>query len=66
METIEDMYKRIESFYEQIKSHKGKNILIVSHSGVGRLTHFYFNGVPDDGDYSNFKIDNAKIMEINF
>lgn len=66
MESIPEMFDRISSFYEEIlDNHKGKNILIVSHRGVGRLTHFYFNGKPSDGDYSNFEIGNAKVMCID-
>lgn len=67
MESIPQMFDRVASFYDELKKkYFGKNILIVSHSGVGRLTHFYFNGKPQDGDYSNFKIENAKVMEIEF
>ena len=64
MESIQKMFKRIASFYDDIlQKEKGKNILIVSHSGVGRLTYFYFIGTPKDGDYSNFKLDNANVMK---
>ena len=65
METIPQMFDRVVSFYDDLKNnYKGKNILIVAHSGVGRLMHFYFNGKPQNGDYSNFKMDNAEIMQI--
>ena len=65
METIPQMFDRIASFYVDLKrNYKGKNILIVAHSGVGRMTYFYFNGKPQDNDYSNFEIGNAKVMEI--
>ena len=58
------MFKRIASFYDEIlPKTKGKNILIVAHSGVGRLSYFYFTGKPKDGDYSNFKLDNAKVIK---
>lgn len=67
METIPEMFDRIASFYNDLKrNYMGKNILIVAHSGVGRMTHFYFNGKPQDNDYSNFEIGNAKVMEIEF
>lgn len=67
MESIPDMFDRVSSFYDELKTkYIGKTILIVSHSGVGRITHFCFNGKPQDGDYSNFKIDNAKVMKIEF
>lgn len=67
METIPEMFDRIASFYDDLKrNYRGKNILIVAHSGVGRITHFYFNGKPQDNDYSNFEIGNAKVMKIEF
>ncbi len=65
METIPQLYNRLSNFYnELLPVYKNKNILIVSHSGVARITHFYFNGKPSDGDYSNFYLKNAEIMKI--
>ncbi|MDD4350879.1 MAG: histidine phosphatase family protein [Clostridia bacterium] len=65
MESILQMFERVGSFYDEIKNkYTKKNILIVSHSGVGRLSYFYFNGKPKDNDYSNFKLDNAEIMKL--
>lgn len=67
MESIPEMFERVSNFYDYLKENfAGKNILIVAHSGVGRLTHFYFSGKPKDNDYSNFEIGNAKIMTIDF
>lgn len=64
MESIPKMYQRVSSFYDEIlPKTKGKNVLIVAHSGVGRLSYFYFNGKPEDNDYSNFQLDNAKVIE---
>ncbi len=63
MESIPKMFKRIAKFYDDIlPKTKGKNILIVAHSGVGRLSYFYFTGKPTNGDYSNFQLGNAKYM----
>lgn len=63
MESISEMFERTANFYNDIlPKTKGKNVLIVAHSGVGRLTYFYFTGKPKDGDYSNFQLDNAKVM----
>ncbi len=65
MESIPEMFDRIASFYDEIlNKYKGKNILIVSHSGVARLSYFYFNGKPKDGDYTNFKLNNADVMQL--
>ena len=67
MESIPQMFDRVASFYDELKKkYFGKNILIVSHSGVGRITYYYFKGKPSDGDYSNFKMENAKVMKIEF
>lgn len=64
MESIPQMFERISSFYDEIlPKSQNKKVLIVAHSGVGRLSYFYFNGKPKDGDYSNFQLDNAKVIE---
>ena len=64
-EQVLEFYDRIAGFYDDILSkHHGKNILIVAHSGVARMTYFYFNGKPKQNNYSYFKIKNAHIMQI--
>lgn len=66
IETIPEMRKRISSFFDEIlPKHKGQNILIVSHSGVARISYAYFNGVPVDGDYTKFKLKNAEVAEFD-
>ena len=63
-EQVLDFYDRVASFYDEIlPNYKNKNILIVAHSGVARMTYFYFNGKPKNNDYSDFKIKNAHIMQ---
>ena len=65
VETPEQVYERVANFYEEIlPKYEGKNILIVAHGGIARMTHFYFNGKPQNNDYTDFKIANAEIMEI--
>lgn len=65
MESIPEVFARVSDFYDDIlPKFKGKNILIVSHSGIARMTHFYFKGKPQDNDFSDFKIGNAEIMKI--
>lgn len=64
-EQVLDFYDRIADFYDDIQSrYKGKNILIVAHSGVARMTYFYFHGKPKDNDFTDFRIKNAHIMQI--
>ncbi len=38
------------SLLDEIKEkYKNKNILLVTHGGVARAIHFYFNELPKDG-----------------
>lgn len=61
-ETITQVYDRLNDFYNEILvKHQNKNILIVAHSGVGRISNAYFNGMPENMDFSTFKISNASV-----
>lgn len=69
METIGQVYERVKSFFDEIKSkYKDKNILVVSHGGTGRLVCAYFKGFPKDGDLSapDFKVKNAQAVYFDF
>ncbi|MCL2540397.1 MAG: histidine phosphatase family protein [Firmicutes bacterium] len=62
-ESVDDVFERAKDFYDEvIEKHKGQNILVVSHSGFGRVSHCYFNGFPADGDLMGIKIKNAKVI----
>ena len=64
-EQVLDFYDRISTFYNDIlPKYKGQNILIVAHSGVARMTFYYFNGKPEDNNFTNFEIKNAHIMQV--
>lgn len=66
METIQELFNRVGCFYNDInQAYKGKNVLVVSHSGVARMSYFFFNGKPEDGDWTNFYLKNAEIMKLN-
>lgn len=67
VESISSMYDRVHNFYEDLKqNYKDKNILVVSHSGVGRMSNAYFYGRPENGDYYNVIIGNAKIIKFDY
>ncbi len=67
IESISHMYNRLANFYDEIlKKEKGKTILIVAHSGVSRVSHAYFNGKPEDGNYLKFQLDNAKVITFTY
>ena len=50
----------------QKEEYKDKTVLIVSHSGVGRVTNAYFNGKPNNGDYTGFKVKNAEVVNFDW
>jgi len=65
VESPEKVYDRVASFYNEIlPQYKGKNILIVAHSGIARMTYFYFKGKPKDRNYTDFEIKNSHILQI--
>lgn len=65
VETPNQLFERVSGFYDEIlPQYKGKNILIIAHSGIARMTYFYFNGKPKDEDYTGFEIKNAHILQI--
>jgi len=64
IENIIDFRKRIKSFLDDIiEMSKDKNILIVTHAGVGIYIRCYFEGEPKDNNYLNYKIKNCEIIK---
>ena len=43
-------YARVHSFINELKEKEYKNVLIITHGGVLRAIHFYFNEIPKDGN----------------
>ena len=69
IETVSNLYNRVSSFYNDIKSeYKDKTILIVAHSGVGRVSKGYFYGKPTNDNYTNtkYKVANCEIIKFEF
>ena len=63
IETIDEIYDRVASFFGDIKDEwKNKNVLVVSHKGVGRVTNAYFKGKPSNNDYRDFYLPNGKFL----
>lgn len=64
IESIIDFRKRINNFFDEITSlYKDENILIVTHAGVGIYARCYFEGEPNNNDYSKYKIKNCEIIK---
>ena len=61
-ETIEECKTRVYEFLDEIKEkYKDKNVLIVTHNGICRMIHSYFNGFPRNGRIFNTGFNNAEI-----
>jgi len=66
IESIIDFRKRIKNFFDEITTnYEGKNILIVTHAGVGIYARCYFEGEPLNNDYTKYKIKNCEIIKYN-
>ena len=64
IENIIDFRNRIYDFFSDIKNnYKGKNILIVTHAGVGIYARCFFEGEPRDGNYMNYKMCNCEVLK---
>lgn len=58
--------KRISEFLEEIViKHRGKNVLIVTHGGVSIYAKCYFDGEPENGDYSQYIIKNSNFLQFD-
>ena len=62
-ESAEEFTKRNCDFCDMImKDHKGKNVLIVTHSANARIINYYFNGKPKDYDFRKSVIKNGGLL----
>lgn len=66
IEDIMSVYDRISNFYDEIiKEYENKNVLVVAHNGIFRVSSAYFNGFPKGNDFSTIVMQNAEVVEFN-
>ncbi len=64
IESIIDFRGRIFNFFDEItEKYKNQNVLVVTHAGVGIYARCYFEGEPEDGNYSSYKIKNCQVVK---
>lgn len=64
IESIVEFRNRIYNFLDEVKEkYKGKNVLIVTHAGVGIYMRAYFEGEPSSGNYYDYKLENCEYLE---
>lgn len=61
-ENIQDFFKRIYNFLDELKTKDYKNVLVVAHSGVSEAFNGYFEGIQD-GKFLNRGLKNCEIKE---
>ena len=62
-ENVQDFFKRINNFLDDITSKEYNNILIVCHAGVEKAIECYFNGLMPDNEIGPFLPDNASVLK---
>lgn len=66
IENIIDFRKRIDDFFlDIVKKYHGKNVLVVTHAGVGIYARCFFEGEPDSGNYQDYKLNNCDYLIYN-
>ena len=64
IELLADFRNRISDFFDDIKNnYKGQNVLVVTHAGVSIYAKCYFEGEPQDGNYSRYKLKNCEVLK---
>ena len=61
-ENIQDFFKRVYSFLDELKQKNYESVLIVAHSGVSKAFSGYFDGIQD-GKFLNRGLKNCEIKE---
>ena len=59
-ENIQDFFKRVYDFLDELKTKNYKSVLIVAHSGVSKAFSGYFEGIKE-GKFLNRGLKNCEI-----
>lgn len=63
-ENIQEFFRRVYDFLDELKAKDYENVLIVAHSGVSKAFSGYFEGIQD-GKFLNRGLKNCEIKEYN-
>ena len=64
VEPIKDLFKRVDSFYQELKEkYSNQTILIVSHGATIRALHYIITGYQSNDDLLSFKVNNGQVLE---
>ena len=55
---------RVSDFFDEIlQKYPNKDILVATHAGVSIYAKCYFEGEPEDGNYSKYKLKNCEVLK---
>ena len=61
-ETVIQVVSRVTNFINDIKEkYSNQNIILVTHGGISKAIHAYFNGIPQNGSLQQYKCKNCEI-----
>ncbi len=63
IEPINEFRNRIFDFCKDLEKYDDKNILVVTHAGVGIFMRCFFEGEPIDNNYLSYKLNNCEVLE---
>jgi len=66
VETLDALRFRIYGFLDSLKTHKDKNILIVSHAGAIRIMTEYFKGKPSTNNLLEYTVENCEVLKFSW
>lgn len=61
-ENIQEFFKRVYDFLDELKTKNYESVLIIAHSGVSKAFNGYFEGIQD-GKFLNRGLKNCEIKE---
>jgi broad specificity phosphatase PhoE len=65
-ERMVNLFKRVYEFLNELKeNHYDKTILMITHSGIAKVTNCYFNGIPEDGNLQPLRQSNCEYKIYN-
>ncbi len=60
-ESVKELFDRVKSFLDELKTKDYQRALIITHNGVARAFHAYFEGIPEDGNMLDLGINNTEV-----
>lgn len=65
IETLAELQKRLQPFWNEIlEKYPNQNVLVVTHAGTAIWSQVYFYGLPEENDFSKYRLGNCEVLQI--